>query len=123
MTDSLLVRGLWFLLIGWWLTGLWLTVAWLLIVTIVGIPFGIAMISRTPMVLTLKGRETDHRSGVPAGQPHGLLARAVWFVLIGWWASGIWTSVAYLFALTIVGLPVAIVMFHYLPFIVSLYRY
>ncbi len=37
---SLLVRAVWFLLVGWWVTGIWLSVAWFLNVTTVGLPFG-----------------------------------------------------------------------------------
>ena len=58
-----------------------------------------------------------------SGGERSLLVRALYFLLVGWWASGIWTSVAYALALTIVGLPVAIWMLGRLPFVVSLYRY
>lgn len=119
-SPSLLVRAVWFVLVGWWLTGVWLSVAWFLTVTIVGIPFGIWMLSRVPKVLTLKARTADVAAG--GGSPN-VLIRAVYFLLVGWWLSGIWTAIAYAFALTIVGLPVAIVMFNYLPTVVSLYDY
>ncbi|RKS81145.1 uncharacterized membrane protein YccF (DUF307 family) [Haloarcula quadrata] len=119
---SLLVRAVWFLLVGWWVTGIWLSVAWFLNVTIIGLPFGIKMINKVPLVLTLKRRdrlvtESDD------GSQHSLLIRAVWFVFVGWWASGVWTGVAYALSLTIVGLPLAIWMYNRLPFVVSLYQY
>jgi len=37
--------------------------------------------------------------------------RALYFLLIGWWFSAIWISVAWLIAITILGLPVAQWMF------------
>jgi uncharacterized membrane protein YccF (DUF307 family) len=53
----------------------------------------------------------------------GIIVRAIWFVLVGWWASGVWMIIAYFFTVTIVGIPVAIWMYGKLPFVVSLYRY
>ena len=124
MSDqpSLLVRAVWFVFVGWWATGIWLSVAWLLNVTIVGIPLGIKMINRVPLVLTLKRRDQlVVESG--RGAQYSLLVRAVWFVLVGWWASGVWMGVAYVLSLTIVGLPLAIWMYNKLPYVVSLYAY
>lgn len=127
--NSLVVRAVWFLFVGWWLTGLWLAVAWLLNVTIVGLPLGIKLINLTPKVLSLKNRSVT-RYDVDDGElvaenveQWSLAVRAVWFVLVGWWASALWMAVAYAFSLSIVGLPVAIWMFNRLPYVVSLYRY
>lgn len=128
-TPNIVVRALWFVLIGWWATGIWLSIAWLLNVTIIGIPLGIKMINYTPKVVALKGR-TAVSEVVEDGQvthrgrdQHSLLLRAVYFFLIGWWLSGIWTGLAYLATVSIVGLPIAIWMYGKLPFVVSLYRY
>ena len=49
--------------------------------------------------------------------------RGLWFVLIGWWASAIWMGLAWFVQLTIVGIPIALLMFNRTPFIASLYRY
>ncbi len=34
------IRGLWFLLIGWWASGLWMMIAWLISLTLIGLPPG-----------------------------------------------------------------------------------
>lgn len=124
MSDqrSLLVRAVWFVFVGWWATGIWLSVAWFLNVTIIGIPLGIKMINKVPLVLTLKRRDRLV-TGNNGGSQHSLPVRAVWFVFVGWWASGVWTGVAYALSVTIVGLPLAIWMYNKLPFVVSLYQY
>lgn len=57
------------------------------------------------------------------GSSSSLVVRAVYFLLVGWWASGIWMSIAWVASITIVGLPLAIWMYSRLPFVVSLYRY
>ncbi|AGN02741.1 hypothetical protein L593_14010 [Salinarchaeum sp. Harcht-Bsk1] len=130
--TSLLVRALWFVFVGWWLTGIWLAVAWFLLITIVGAPLGIVLINRIPFVLSLKrrdvrtqivteGDETTTETTRP--EQSSILLRAVYFLLVGWWLSLLWTTVAYAFTVSIIGLPIAIWMFGKLPYVVSLYRY
>ena len=130
--TSLLVRALWFVLVGWWLTGLWLAASWLLLVTIVGAPLGIVMINQVPFVLSLKRRDVttlvvteDGETRAETSRPvqSSLLLRAAYFVLVGWWLSLFWMTVAYAFTVSIIGLPIAIWMFGKLPYVVSLYRY
>ena len=50
---SLLVRAIWFLLIGWWLSGFWAAAAYVAAVTIVGLPIAFWMYDRLPAVTTL----------------------------------------------------------------------
>ncbi len=49
-----------------------------------------------------------------------MIARAIWFLLIGWWLGAIWTVLAYLFCLTIIGLPIGTMMFNMLPKVLTL---
>ena len=125
---SLIVRAVWFLLVGWWATAVWLSVAWFLNVLIVTIPLGIKMINMVPMVLSLKPPTrtfvNESEIGVVRSrEQRNVLLRALWFVFVGWWASAIWMGVAYILTLTILGIPIAIWMYGKLPFVVSLYRY
>lgn len=119
---SLLTRGLWFVFVGWWLTPILVNVAWLIGLTVVLLPISVKLINLVPTALTLKTPESTIDPESARGQ-HSLLVRAVWFVFVGWWASFIWANVANFFAITIIGLPVAIWMLHRLPFVLSLYRY
>jgi len=131
--PSLLLRGVYFLLVGWWASGIWLAIAWFFIVTIIGMPIGIKMINVVPKIVSLKDRtlETnvseDTAGNVTVTQTtseqHSLLVRAVYFLLVGWWLSGVWMSLAWLASITIVGLPLAVWMYDRLPYVVSLYKY
>ncbi|CDK38601.1 YccF domain-containing protein [Halorubrum sp. AJ67] len=50
---SLAVRGIYFLLVGWWLSLLWANVASLLAITVVGLPVAVWMLNRLPYVTSL----------------------------------------------------------------------
>lgn len=119
---SFLTRALWFVFIGWWLTPVLVNVAWLLGLTVVLLPISVNLINLVPTALTLKTPQSTVDPESARGQQN-LLVRLVWFVFVGWWASFIWANVANLFAVTIIGLPVAIWMLHRLPFVLSLYRF
>ena len=50
---NLLVRALYFILIGWWLSAIWLAIAWALNVSIIGMVLGFWMFDRTPAIVSL----------------------------------------------------------------------
>jgi len=127
------IRVLWFFLVGWHVTLWWVLIAWFLNVTILGLPLGLWMLDRVPLVLTLRlqrsytvTRLSDGRiveswyQNVP--QPPWLV-RAIYFVLIGWWFSLIWSLLAWLFCLTIILLPVGVLMLNRLPAVTTLMRH
>lgn len=132
-SPSVIVRGVYFLLFGWWASGVWLSIAWFLNLTIIGMPFGIKMINFVPKIVSLKDRTIETAQTMDAdgnitinqgtSEQYSLLLRAVYFLLVGWWASAIWMFFAWLVSITIIGLPLAVWMYDRLPFIVSLYQY
>ena len=54
----------------------------------------------------------------PSGPGFGV--RVVWYVFIGWWLTGFVISVAYLAAITVIGLPVAFYLFNRIPTFLTL---
>jgi uncharacterized membrane protein YccF (DUF307 family) len=119
---SLLVRALWFVLVGWWATPVVVNIAWLLNATIILLPLGIKLTNLVPTVLSLKEPRSATTPEAARGQ-HSLLVRGVYFVLVGWWFSWLWANVAAFLAVTIIGLPIAYWMFNRLPYVTSLYRF
>jgi uncharacterized membrane protein YccF (DUF307 family) len=128
-----LVQVLWFCFIGWWAIHIWAAVAWVLLVSIVGLPLGLWMLHRVPLVVALRDpREVRYRvSQIGKGEwvyvessaeqsPFWL--RAVYFVLVGWWLSAAWMGLASVVCSTIIGLPLGIWMFDLVPWLVSLQR-
>jgi len=130
-TPSFLIRAFWFLFVGWWLSFWWIAVAWLLNLTIIGLPLGLMMINRIPSVLTLQGAKKEvsvtHQNGVTLVQTKAvdqlpLLTRAIYFVLIGWWASLALAVIAWGLSVLIITLPIGLLIFNLLPQITTLRR-
>jgi uncharacterized membrane protein YccF (DUF307 family) len=128
-----LIQLLWYLFVGWWLTQIWVAVAWVCLVSIVGIPLGIWMLNRVPLIVALRDpREVRYRVirnsqggwvyEETQAEQYPILIRALYFVLFGWWVSAIWMALASLVCSTIIGLPLGIWMFDLVPTLVSLQR-
>jgi uncharacterized membrane protein YccF (DUF307 family) len=124
--PNLILRVIWFILVGWWLAGVLSVVAWAFNATVIGLPLGLWVINRLPFAATLRPSSSRYRvvegivrSGV---EQHSFVLRAVYFVLIGWWFSGLWMVVAYALLLTIVGMPAAFWMYGRIGAVTTLYR-
>ena len=119
-----LVQILWFVFIGSWFGALWVLAAWFLMMTIIGAPIGASMINQVPQVMALRGRRGyEYRGGrIQEQRQVNFLVRVLWFVLIGWWGSALWMSLAYLACVSIVLMPIGFWMFDVTPWIVSLRR-
>lgn len=106
----LLVRALWFVFVGLWAGQLWLVLAWMLNLTLIGMPLGMWMLGRLPEVMTLRQSQRQ----LPAPTFHSsvhIAVRAIYFLAIGWWLSLLWLMLAWGIAATIIGLPLAFLMF------------
>jgi uncharacterized membrane protein YccF (DUF307 family) len=128
-----ILRVLWFFLVGWHVTLYWIVAAWILNLTIIGMPLGLWMLNRVPLVLTLRTQRsyavTEMRDGrviewrtqnVPQAP---FLLRAIYFVLIGWWFSLIWALLGWLLCVSIIGLPVGVLMLNRLPGVTTMMRH
>ena len=123
-----LVQLVWFALVGWWLGQAWVAVAWFFAATIIGMPLAVIMLNRVPEVMALRGetellvRSWNGHTVVTEVPQYSILLRALYFVLVGWWASALWLELAYALCMTIIGLPLGFWMFDRTPAIVSLRR-
>ena len=54
---------------------------------------------------------------------YNFLLRTAFFLLIGWWWSGIWLAMAYAVAATVILIPIALEMFRWTPAMTTLRRY
>lgn len=51
-----LLRAVWFVFVGWWLSALWLTLAWALCASVIGMVLAFWMFDRVPAIITLARR-------------------------------------------------------------------
>ncbi len=130
--PGMLVRVIWYIFVGWWLSAIAIGVGWFFAVTIIGLPIAFMVFNRIPALMTLRARtviyETEVRDGVSyvcGRNPNQLpiLLRAIWFVLIGWWLGFIWMYAAWFISLLIVTLPIGIVMMNRVGGVMTLLRY
>ena len=131
--PGLLVRAVWFVFVGWWLTGLVSAFAWACLASIILLPVGIWLVNRIPTVLTLRPRTVDLVAWTDAQGRVTVGARAIpqtswpirgiWFVLVGWWLSAIVMAVGYALVLLVITLPLGLMLYNRVPFAASLYRY
>ena len=101
----LLLNLIWVAFGGLWLWLLYMIAGLLAVVTIVGIPFGLASFRIGWYALWPFGRTVVEHPGAGVGST---LGNVLWVVVFGWWLAlgHITTAVAQ--ALTIVGIPLAL---------------
>jgi uncharacterized membrane protein YccF (DUF307 family) len=127
-----LFQILWFAFIGIWLGQVWMIIAWILMVTIIGIPLGVAMLNKLPFIIALRQEPVEVKvmrradgtliqREVSPTQVNFFL-RVLYFILIGWWFSALWMEVAYALCCSVIGLPIGFWMFDLVPTVVSLKR-
>jgi uncharacterized membrane protein YccF (DUF307 family) len=131
--PGFLVRAVWFVLVGWWLTAIVISIAYVLALSILGLPFAFYLFNRIPAVLTLRGRTKTYEVATSADGTRSLTAanigqlpmllRAIWFVLVGFWLGAIWMSIAYVLCVLIVTLPFGLAMFNRVGAVMTLLRY
>lgn len=126
-SGNLLMRAVWFFLIGWWLGLFWTIGAWIFNLSLIGLPVGLMMLNSLPQVMTLRPRSRVRVQVTPSGhvlmqgpEQHPFPLRAIWFLLIGWWASLVWSLIAWAFSLTLILMPISFWMWNRVPTITTL---
>ena len=130
--PNVLIRSLWFLFIGWWLTAIVNVVGYVIGLTIVGLPLAFMIFNRLPSVLTLRPRTVQTTHEVALGVTYitestvpqrSFWGRALYFVLVGWWFGAFWSALAWLLCVLILPLPLGVMMYNRLPAVMTLRRY
>jgi uncharacterized membrane protein YccF (DUF307 family) len=60
------------------------------------------------------------QSTVLPSKQHSLIVRAIWFIFVGWWATGIWLGIAWFLNVIIIGFPLGIRMINKTPYVATL---
>lgn len=130
--QGCVITLLWFVFVGWWLSAIWIAVAWFLVALIVTMPIGLWMINVLPKIVSLREPAQELRTtqdGLVTRveqttlPQYPFILRTIYFLLVGWWFSGVWMGVGWAASVTFVGLPLAIWMFNRVPLVTTLKRY
>jgi len=129
--PSFLVRAIWFVCVGWWLSGIVMMFAWFMAATIVGLPIAFATFNKVPMVQTLRPRTITTKVTTEGGvtvvtqgtaDQLAMWVRAIWFIFVGWWLGLVVTLIAWVASVLIVTLPLSIILIDRLPEVITLQK-
>ena len=127
-SPNIIIRIIWFLAIGLWLSGIWTIAAWVISLTIIGLPIGMAMLNALPQITTLRARQNNTyvdangRVVINYTSQYPMIIRIFWFILVGSWRSAIWLAIAWSCSTTIIGLPISFWMIDRAPKVMLLTR-
>jgi uncharacterized membrane protein YccF (DUF307 family) len=130
--PSMIVRILWYVFIGWWLSALVIVLGYALMLTVIGIPVAFALFNRIPQALTLRARTVRYGSEVRDGITYLTAGserqrpwywRVPYFLLIGWWFGAVWLVAAWLIGLFIITLPITFLMYNRTSAVMTLQRH
>lgn len=131
--PNIILRLIWFLLVGWWL-GFWAIIgAYLCLVLIVPAPIGIWLLNRLPRIITMRApkravtvHDRDGHLTIDQNEirQRSWLIRLPWLILVGWWAGAIWLLTAYVITIVTLGFgfPISFWMFGRAARVITLYR-
>ena len=127
-----LIRAIYFVLVGWWISLIWIMIAYILGLTIIGLPFSLMMYNILPQIITLKPKSKENIEEYKSkygGWKYStnkieftFVIRAVYYILIGWWLGGFLLFLGYILCITIIGLPVGLLILNRIPAILTLKR-
>lgn len=127
----LIIRILWFFLVGWWLSGIFIVAGYLFTASIIGMPIGFWFLNRVPQAQTLRMRSSDlvltsyeygHVVTTTQRQQVPWPIRAIWFPF-GLILGAVWLAIAWALGAAIITLPISIWMINRAPEVITLQRF
>ena len=111
-TVRALGNVIWFVLAGFWLWLVYVLAGILACILIITIPFGIAAFRIAGFVVWPFGRTTVAKPTAGVGS---LIGNVIWLILLGWELALAHLVTAFLLALTIIGIPLAVANVKLIP--------
>ena len=96
---------IWLVLCGWWMALLYVIAGVVMCVLIITIPFGVQAFKLAGFMLWPFGRTVVRRADAGAGS---FIGNVLWIVLVGWELAIGHIVSAFLLAITIIGIPLAL---------------
>ena len=124
--PGMLIRFIWMLVIGWWLSGLFYFVGAILTLLIVTAPLGMLVIQKIGWAFSLYQESSlmyvsdGQTTMVMEKQQTSFIVRFLYFFFIGWWIGGFALGLAWILGITIIGLPLSFMIMNRLGKIMTL---
>lgn len=125
------LRAIWFLVVGWWLSGVFILLGYLSMILIVTAPLGFWFLNRVPQAQTLRMRTSDliitEREGTTYVREMTQSQRP-WYLRLLYLPIGLvvglfWLTLAWLVSLPVITLPLSVYMIDRAPGIITLQRH
>ncbi len=131
MTPGWLARLAYFAFIGWWLSGLCIVISYGLMVTVIGIPLGVVVLNRLPLITSLRPRSQEIQVTTAGGTTvvsfqqgapqRNWFVRVAYFLLVGWWLVAAYLIIAWVGTVLTFGWG-ALVFYNPVPALLTLHR-
>ncbi len=130
-SPSWVIRIIWFIFVGWWLSAIFMVIGLIGIASIILSPIGFWFINRVPWAQTLRQRSTHYSYLEENGQmvltqhapqQYPWIIRLL-YLPIGLVLGLIWLGVAWSISIPIISLPISIWMVDRAPSIITLERF
>ncbi|MGQ9475962.1 MAG: hypothetical protein ACUVRX_07805 [Actinomycetota bacterium] len=129
-THGLIVRALYFCLIGWWFGLFWALLSWFMYATVVFAPLGVVMLNKVPGAISLKARvknikviadESGYALKLENVKQFPLWVRIIYYPF-GLIFSLVAIFLGWFLCMMLITLPLGILVFSWVPAIASLHR-
>ncbi|MDP6725469.1 MAG: YccF domain-containing protein [Arenicellales bacterium] len=125
--TNIVIRFLWMLFIGWWLSGIFYMVGAILTLLIITSPLGMVVMQKLGWAFSLyeedSGSTVIHAGDttiVTQKKNTNFVVRYLYFMFIGWWVGLIAMSIAWILGIIIIGLPLSIMIMNRMGKIMTL---
>lgn len=126
--PSFLVRALWFLAIGWWLSAFFIVAGYVLVASVFLLPMGLWMLNRIPQAQTLRPRTREFTTQFRDNAivfTEGRKQQIAWYLRLLYLSAGLvlgaaWLVAAWALSLTVIGLPLSVMMVDRAPAVITL---
>lgn len=125
--HPIILRFIWMIFIGWWLSAVFYITGAFLTLLIVTAPLGMLVMQKLGWAFSLYSESSDptiiqagNTTIIMEAQQTSFIIRFIYFIVIGWWVGFIAMIVAWLLGVIIVGLPLSIMIMNRMGKIMTL---
>lgn len=125
--TNIVLRFLWMIFIGWWLSAIFYIAGIILTLLVVTSPLGMVVMQKMGWAFSLYKEshdptiiQTGNTTVIMEQQGTSFIIRYLYFIFIGWWVGFIALIIAWILGIIIIGLPFSILIMNRMGKIMTL---